>query len=659
MKHSLLHLLSLDRATKRVVQVTADIVLIIAVFATSMWIRTESLRWAADLSTWLVLIPLIPITLVLFIKLGFYRAVLRYIAGRALIAIMVGSIFSAVTLALAADLAHLPIPRSVPLIYLILMFLSAGGIRFGFREMIHFSQNRRTERVAIYGAGAAGRQLLQVLHQRRDCLPVAFIDDSLTAQNTYVGGLSVYSPRQIDRLIRDNGVNVLLLALPSISNSRRSEILLRLENYPLTIRSVPGLDDILTGKARIDQISDIGIEDLLGRDPVPPRPDLLEANIAGKVVMVTGAGGSIGSELCRQILRGSPQHIVLFDVSEPALYTIEQDLLTLRQTLGKTCEISPVLGCVKNPRLVGRVMRQFAVQTVYHAAAYKHVPMVEQNIVEGVRNIVFGTQTVLQAAIAARVEAFILISTDKSVRPTNVMGASKRLAELICQAHAQTSAAAATRISMVRFGNVLGSSGSVVPAFRRQIAAGGPITVTHPDITRFFMTIPEAAQLVIQAGAMAKGGEVFVLDMGAPVRIAELAAKMARLHGLRPVLLADPLIDRAGSGEIGIVFTRLRPGEKLHEELLIGNDPRATSHPRIMSATESCQPLKSLEPALVLLGRACDANAIDAIHSLLVAQQTGYVPGREIVDHFVEEEAFGIEFIAAPAEAPRLALLRG
>jgi FlaA1/EpsC-like NDP-sugar epimerase len=654
-------LLGMSRAKKRALQVAVDVVLLVNVFAIAMWLRLDSFAFAADHRVWLVMIPVLPTTIYFFVRLGFYRAVLRYIAGRALITILLGSMVSGVVMAGATRMADLPIPRSVPLIYTLLTFLCIGGVRFGFRELVNYAQNRRKERVAIYGAGAAGRQLLQVLHQRSDYVPVAFIDDAKQAQGTHVGGLMVYAPNQIETLIRNNGVNVVLLAMPSTSKARRGEILKSLENYPLLLQSVPGLDDIMTGKARIDQINDISIEDLLGRDPVPPRPELLGANIRDKVVMVTGAGGSIGSELCRQIVRQKPARLVLFEVSELALYSIEQELETLQAALRTQVEISPVLGCVKNARMVERTMRQFKVKTVYHAAAYKHVPLVEHNIAEGIRNIVFGTKTVAEAAISAGASSFILISTDKSVRPTNIMGASKRMAELVCQALADAPRNSGTTISMVRFGNVLGSSGSVIPLFRRQIDAGGPLTVTHPDITRFFMTIPEAAQLVIQAGAMAQGGEVFVLDMGDPVRITELAVKMARLHGLKPILFADPSVEKPGPGEIGIVFTHLRPGEKLHEELLIGNDPKETSHPRIMSATEIRQPLDELYAALNQLDVACDRNDIECIRRILIDQQTAYHPNSEIVDQFwIEGEDHAPLLIEkASADGRRLTLVHG
>lgn len=655
-------LLRMSRRRKRVLQLSVDLVVLTAAFSLAIILKTDSLSLFSDPSVWSVLVPVLPFTFFVFVRLGFYRAVLRYIAGRALITILIGSALSGISMAMMIFLADLPIPFGVPFIYTMLTFLAIGGVRFGFRELVSFAENRRKERVAIYGAGAAGRQLVQVLLQRSDYVPVAFIDDNRQAHGTHVGGLVVYSPKQIDRLIRNNGVNVILMAMPSATKARRSEILKSLENYPLLVQSVPGLDDIMSGKARIDQIDDVSVEDLLGRDPVPPRPQLLGANIHDKAVMVTGAGGSIGSELCRQILRQRPKHLVLFDVSEPALYRIEQELATMCRQIKATVSISPVLGNIQDDQDVTGVLKKFKVQTVYHAAAYKHVPLVEQNIVQGVRNIVFGTKVVVEASIACGVEAFILISTDKSVRPTNIMGASKRLAEMICQTLAAKALQGGTTISMVRFGNVLGSSGSVIPLFRRQIEAGGPITVTHPEITRFFMTIPEAAQLVIQAGAMAKGGEVFVLDMGDPVRIAELAAKMARLHGLKPVLVGNGAADLLGPNEIGITFTHLRPGEKLHEELLIGNDPKATEHPRIMSATEVFQPMADLYPALEALAQACKRNDIGNIAKIFIDQKTAYQPNSKIVDQFWPTEG-DADLVATEgkhaAEAPYLTLVHG
>ena len=652
----ILRMLGMSRARKRVLQVVVDVTLLLAVFALAMWLRLDQVQFLSDARVWMAMVPVLPLTIFLFVRLGFYRAVIRYIAARALATIFLGAVLSGLILTLAAHFGALPIPRSVPIIYTMLTFLCIGGSRFGFREIVAASQNRRKKRVVIYGAGASGRQLLQMLRQGTEYQPIAFMDDSKVAQGTLVGGLRVYGRDQIDMLVQSNGIEAVLLALPSATKARRSEILKSLEGYPVHLRTIPGMDDILTGKARIDDLSEIGIEDLLGRDPIAPRVDLLSANIDGKVVMVTGAGGSIGSELCRQILRQSPRQLVLFELSELALYSIEQELLTFSAAHGLDVKISPVLGSVQMPRRVERTMRIFKVQTVYHAAAFKHVPLVEHNVVEGIRNNVFGTMTVAEAAISTGVEAFILISTDKAVRPTNVMGASKRMAEMVCQSLSQMPRSAGTKLSMVRFGNVLGSSGSVIPLFQRQIAAGGPITVTHPEITRFFMTIPEAAQLVIQAGAMARGGDVFVLDMGDPVRIAELAAQMARLHGLKPVMFSATQTVKTGPGEIGITFTQLRPGEKLYEELLIGNQPQSTAHPRIMTATEICRTPDEMAVTLDQLAIACDRNDIDRIRALLVEAQTGYQPHYAIVDHGWNQEAEAVDM--ATAEVHRLSLVR-
>ncbi len=619
-------LINMSRTGKRALQMVVDAALLVASFVFAMWLRLDTLDFLSLPGVWFAALPMVPLSLLVFQWLGLYRAVVRYIASHDLAMILVGAVISGGVLAVISQTASLPIPRAVPLIHMALTFLCLGGVRFGFRELVVNSQNRGKKRVVIYGAGASGRQLLQLLRQGSEYLPVAFVDDATTAQGTLVSGLRVYSPSHMPQLISTEGVEVVLLALPSANKRRRSEILKSLEHFPLHLRTIPGLDELVNGKARIDELNEIGIEDLLGRDPIEPRADLLSANIHDKVVMVTGAGGSIGSELCRQILTQVPRVLVLFEQSELALYSIEQELTDFRDVNSLKVQILPVLGSVQSADRMTRTLRDLKVQTVYHAAAYKHVPLVEHNVVEGIRNNVHGTLTVAQAAITAGVEAFILISTDKAVRPTNIMGASKRFAEMICQTLATSQNGTGTKLSMVRFGNVLGSSGSVIPLFQRQIAAGGPITVTHPDITRFFMTIPEAAQLVIQAGAMAQGGDVFVLDMGDPVRIADLAAQMARLHGLKPVPFHDAQRVQVGPGEIAILFTRLRPGEKLYEELLISNNPKSTAHPRIMTATDLCVTPDEMMAALNRLTAACDAGDIDRVRSVLVEAQTGYMP---------------------------------
>lgn len=651
-------LLGLSRPQKMAVQIFADSTILVLAFIAAMWLRLDSVSFAADARAWMSLLTAVPAGILVLHAFGFYRAVIRYIAGRALQTIFLGALSSGFVLGLTALLFDLPIPRSAPLIYSLLSLVGLGLVRYLFREAVHKSHNPRRDRVAIYGSGVAGRKLAQTLLQGTDYLPIAFIDDDKQTQGSLVSGLRVYAPEKMEQLIRNNSLNSVLLAIPSAPKIRRSEILRWLEQFPLHLRTIPGLPDIMSGRARIDEIKDIGIEDLLGRDPVPPRPDLLGANIHGKTVMVTGAGGSIGSELCRQILQQRPAKLVLFELSELALYSIEQELANIKTNNHLSAEIVPVIGSIQNRPLIERTLRRFNVQTVYHAAAYKHVPLVEQNVAEGVRNNVIGTRMVAEAAVANGVESFILISTDKAVRPTNIMGATKRLAELVCQALAM-GPHGHTTISMVRFGNVLGSSGSVIPLFRRQIETGGPITVTHPQITRFFMTITEAAQLVIQAGAMAKGGDVFVLDMGEPVRIAELAARMARLHGLKPVLPSGE--HPVARGEIGIVFTRLRPGEKMYEELLIGNDPRPTAHPQILTANENYLSMSELVALVDQLTIACDRCDVDAIHRILVEAETAYQSQSEIVDNFARKEPESKQALVERAgpSTKHLTLVRG
>lgn len=651
------HLLGMSRQQKMALELLADCAMILGVYVAAIWLRLEDLAVLGRFKVWLALLPALPVALILLHSLGFYRAVVRYIAAAALKSVLLATICSGFVMSAMITALDLPVPQAVPVIYVILLFLCVGASRYIFREVIHSALNRGKERVLIYGSGAAGRQVAHILMQGADYMPIAFVDDDPNLQGSLVAGLPVYPPQKMNHLIRNNSVTSVLLAIPSASKLRRSQVLKWLEQYPLHLRTIPGLHDIVSGRARIDEIVDISIEDLLGRDPVPPRDDLLGANIHGKTVMVTGAGGSIGSELCRQILMQGPERIVLFELSEIALYSIEQEMTLLKTHESIKVEIVPIMGSVQNRQLVERSLRRFNVHTVYHAAAYKHVPLVEHNVAEGIRNNVMGTLSVVEAAIAAGVEAFMLISTDKAVRPTNIMGASKRLAELVCQAYSAHPNSGRTIISMVRFGNVLGSSGSVIPLFRRQIAAGGPITVTHPEITRFFMTIPEAAQLVIQAGAMARRGDVFVLDMGEPVRIAELAAQMARLHGLIPVLQARDT--PVGAGEIGIVFTRLRPGEKLHEELLIGNDPQATMHPRILTATENHLSMAVLKELLAQMEAACEISDIEAIRRILIEAHTAYQPQREVVDYFyIDEDEAQTTPEPRSADGKRLTLVR-
>lgn len=624
MRDLLQPLFRLPRRKKRIIQLVVDCLLITLSFLLAMLLRLENWTPLSEPRTWAALLVMIPLSLVIYVRLGFYRAVIRYLGPKAIRAVFIGVTVSALSLPLASYLFALGIPRSVPFIYAMLALLTIGGIRFGLRAAYLRSQIRHKPRVVIYGAGSAGRQLSVSLSHGQEYLPIAFVDDAAALQNTYIEGLKVYPPRQLGYLADTYGAERVLLAMPSTGRARRREILAELEPQGFPVQTIPGVADMVTGRARISEVRDVALEDLLGRDPVPANPTLMDSNIRGKVVMVTGAGGSIGSELCRQILRHGPKQLLLFELSEFGLYSIEQELQRSAEAEGLDVCIKALMGSVQHRQRLATVMRTFGVNTLYHAAAYKHVPMVEHNVVEGIRNNVFGTLATAQAAIAAKVDTFVLISTDKAVRPTNVMGTSKRLAELVCQALA--SHQSDTRFCMVRFGNVLGSSGSVVPLFRTQIQAGGPITVTHPEITRYFMTIPEAAQLVIQAGAMARGGDVFVLDMGEPVKIAELARQMVRLSGLK---VCD---ERHPDGDIAIAYSGLRPGEKLYEELLIGDEVSPTSHTRIMTAREVYWEWPRLEAYLDRLFDACRGFEHSAIRELLGEAPTAYRPQGEIVD---------------------------
>ncbi len=614
----LVRLLSLSRPQKRLLQVAADCVLLVGSFILAMGLRYDSFFFLSDPRIWVAIGLTLPVTIFLFAITGFYRAVIRYISSRAFITIARGIAVSAVFLFFISQLFTLAVPRSVPGIYAMLALISVGGLRFLLRELFRRELRRGLRPVLIYGAGRSGQQLVASLLRGNDYLPLALVDDNPALNGNEVNGLRVISPAEMPTLIENFGIDLALLAMPRAPRSRRREIIEHLAELGVRVRTVPSMDDIVSGRARMSDIIDVSEEDLLGRDPVAPVPDLMSANIRGKVVMVTGAGGSIGSELCRQILREGLRDLILFEQSEAALYTIQMELTALATTLTDPPRIHAILGSVQSERRLRDTLTRHHVDTVYHAAAYKHVPLVEDNVAEGVRNNVFGTKTMLEAAIAAGVASFTLISTDKAVRPTNIMGASKRIAEMVCQAFAEIQPG--TRISMVRFGNVLGSSGSVIPLFRQQIQGGGPITVTHPEITRYFMSIPEAAQLVIQASAMARGGDVFLLDMGQPVRILDLALRMASLSGIRPYLEGEDGAD----GDIAIRITGLRPGEKLYEELLIADDARPTAHPKIMTAQEDFLPLQQLATLLDSLDRATEDEDVAAVQDLMRRAGTGY-----------------------------------
>jgi len=510
------------------------------------------------------------------------------------------------------------------------MIVFVGGSRLLIKSYIE-QQNKEISSVAIYGAGAAGRQLASALKQGDNYRAIIFIDDNKNLHKSEIDGIKVVGVDDLQKYIRSHALSYIFLALPSASHARRNDILKSLEPYPVKVKTIAGLEDIVSGKVKIEELKDVEIEDLLGRDSVSPNEQLLKSCIEDKVVMVTGAGGSIGSELCRQIIFLKPKTLLLYEISEFGLYAIEKELSTTIKENNLNVKLYALLGSVQHKSRLQRCMERFKAQTVYHAAAYKHVPIVEHNVIEGVRNNVFGTYHAAEAALAAGVEKFVLISTDKAVRPTNVMGASKRFAELVLQA--LTLKDSRTIFTMVRFGNVLGSSGSVVPLFREQIRKGGPITVTHPDIIRYFMTIPEAAQLVIQAGAMGKGGDVFVLDMGEPVKIAALAERMVHLMGRTIRSSTHP------TGDIEIQYSGLRPGEKLFEELLIGENVEGTEHSRIMRAQEEFMEWEKTKNSLLRLSDLCDQMDCEGIIRLLLEIPTGYDPQHEMCDLLWEGHA--------------------
>lgn len=615
--------LKLPRRHKQIIAVVTDYVMLLFAFWSALALRFETLT--PDLGTYrwqMFVAPLLAIPI--FVRLGLYRAVVRFMEDRVVFVVASGATISVILLASLVALTHTPmLSRGVFGIYWLQAIVYVGMTRFLARSLFLRAERKQDsrKRVVIYGAGRSGTQLLYALRAGREYLPVAFFDDKVSIQQTELAGLRVHAPSLLPEFLTDKHIDEVLLAIPSAGRARRAQIISRLEGLHCRLKLVPSMSELVNGNVTVDAIREVELEDLLGRDIVAPDSTLLGKCITGKVVLVTGAGGSIGSELCRQIVRLGPARLVLMELSEFALYSVEQELTSLCAKLHVRVDIIALLGSVIYAQRDERIMKTFGVQTVYHAAAYKHVPLVEHNPVEGVRNNVLGTRRMAEAALSAGVETFILISTDKAVRPTNVMGASKRLAELVLQGLARRGCS--TRFCMVRFGNVLGSSGSVVPLFRRQIAARQAITLTHPEITRYFMTIPEAAQLVIQAGSMAMGGEVYVLDMGEPVKIIDLARRMIRLSGLSVRDEDNP------QGDIPIEVVGLRPGEKLYEELLIGENVEGTSHPLIMRAYEHELPWVLLDKRLDDLDLACqsfDYRQVLAILISLVHEYTAVSP---------------------------------
>ena len=636
--------LALPRALKRLIVLLVDASLCVIAVSLAFYLRLG--EWV-PLSANAAYQPLLPtlvslgLALPIFVAFGLYRAIFRYSGWPALVTVgkAVG-LYALVFMAIFTLVGVPGVPRTVGLIQPLLVLFLVGASRALARYWLgglYLSQLRlgTLPKVLIYGAGSAGRQLANALAKSYEMRVVGYLDDDDRLHGHVLNGLAIYSPQDLSGLVVSLGISDVLLALPTANRKRRNEILALMQQAKVSVRTLPSVMELAQGKVSTADLRELDIDDLLGRDSVPPNHILLGRNVTRKVVLVTGAGGSIGSELCRQILKLKPQTLLLVDQSEYALYEIHQELLEKVQALGEgAVQLVPLLASVRDAERMREVITTWSPDTIYHAAAYKHVPLVEHNPAEALKNNVFGTRTVAQLAAEHGVSDVVLVSTDKAVRPTNIMGASKRLAELVLQALAAEPGK--TTFSMVRFGNVLGSSGSVVPKFRQQIKNGGPITLTHPEVTRFFMTIPEAAQLVIQAGAMAKGGDVFVLDMGESVKIMDLAQRMIELSGLNERTEANP------DGDIAIEITGLRPGEKLFEELLIGNDPQPTLHPRIMKASEEKMSWADLQDSLNAMQVALDVNDVGVLRRMLEQLVSGYPPSGEIVDwvHLAQEAEY-------------------
>mgnify|MGYP000692786595 CR=1 FL=1 len=628
----LTQLIKLSRVKKQLIMQFTDCILIILILLLSFSIRLGYLYLPKDDLIWVIIIGAPIIAVPIFAYFGLYLTVVRYIGFKALWSIvqavsLYSLVWGIVGLMIMIDSNDYVLPRSLILINWMLSILCIGGVRLAARFLFsnnfvlngkgnNLSSNKRC-RVLIYGAGDSGIQLVSALESSSEYQLIGFIDDSKGLKGHQIRGLNVYSTHDIDNL----KVDEVLIAMPSISRLQRLSIINKLEPFQVIVRILPSVLDMAQGKLSIDDLREVNIKDLLGRNIAPPNKELLGKNITDQVVMITGAGGSIGAELSRQVLLLKPKALILYETNEFALYTIEKELSSNNY---HSIDIYPILGNVNNKSRLISVFKSFDIDTIYHAAAYKHVPIVEFNNTEGVENNIFGTLNCAQLAIKSNVNTFVLISTDKAVRPTNTMGATKRTAELILQA--LSAKGCATKFSMVRFGNVLGSSGSVIPLFKQQIKEGGPITVTDKDIIRYFMTIPEAVELVIQAGAMSLGGDVFILDMGEPVRILDLAKKMISLSGLELKNKDNP------EGDIEIKYTGLRAGEKLYEELLIGENVSPTVNPLIMRAEEDMLPWNELKPILDELSANIHKADHEKIRKLLIEIVPGFKPHSEISD---------------------------
>jgi FlaA1/EpsC-like NDP-sugar epimerase len=640
---------NLPRPVKRALMVFADAVSIPAALWLAFALKHDSLLHGFTRDARLYLGATI-ISLGLFWLFGLYRYVIRYMGARAVIAVVGGVAGSAIAVWLMGQLfVPRPIQPSVVVIYALIAMVWVASSRFVARWVL-LQPNGAAECVAVYGAGEAGVRLTRALNVGKGLAVVAFIDDKTVLRGSTIDNVPIYLPTDLPALVESKTITRVLLAVPSASRRRRAEIIRQVEGHGVMVQTIPDLAELASGNAPVDELREIDVGDLLGRDPVPPNLELLDACIRGKNVMVTGAGGSIGSELCRQILRLGPRRLVLFESSELALYNVERELRFSQPQI--PVDIVALLGNAHHGDRAGEIIATYGIQTVYHAAAYKHVPIVEQNVIEGLHNNVISTWNMAEAALANGVESFVLISTDKAVNPANVMGATKRFAEMVLQGMSERGGS--TRFCMVRFGNVLESSGSVVPLFREQIRRGGPVTVTHRDVIRYFMTIPEAAQLVLQAGSMAMGGDVFVLDMGKPMRIDDLARRMIRLSGLTVRDEANP------DGDIEISYTGLRPAEKLFEELLIGNNVSGTGHPMIMRAMEHSLPWSVVHHALTETMVALKQCDVRSARDLLIEVVHEYKPTGAITDLVwnVRQEAAPAEPEVAASPSPKVTSLQ-
>lgn len=619
------YLLNLPRWKKRVISVFVDFIGLIFLTVLAIWLRLGQITLSGN--DYIAAIAILPILAIpIFIKQGLYRAIVRYIGYRFTLTVFI-SVSSAILVWTAIlFMARLGYPRSAIVITWLLALFYISGTRILARWLLSqvgdVGNKANRKRVVIFGAGSGGQQLLRAISKIDELKVIGFIDDDPGLIKHDIESIRVYAREDLDKMIKSRNVSELFLAIPSIQHKQRNDLIEWLEPFPIKVSTLPGMDEIVGGKIRFSDVREVDVMDLLGREPVAAQADLLEKCISNKVVLITGAGGSIGSEICRQVIQHKPKCVLLYELSEFALYQIEHELRKICSE--NKIKLVSLLGNVQDKEKIHKILKLYHVQTIYHAAAYKHVPLVEHNIAEGIYNNTFGTNAVALAAAEEGVENFVLISTDKAVRPTNVMGASKRMAEMALQALQEEFTT--TRFIMVRFGNVLGSSGSVIPLFRKQIAEGGPVTVTHKEITRYFMTISEAASLVIQAGSMGIGGDVFVLDMGEPVKVDQLARKIINLSGL-------DVVDETGQGDIEIQYTGLRPGEKLYEELLIGDNVDGTDHPRIMKANEGFIQYSEFLEAVDTIKQLLANDEYDTVRKFISELRIGYHPDVELVDY--------------------------